>query len=641
MNKKIFGVILGVLFVLTAIFPATGEINKLKIEEIKENIYNIKYPLPPPISVDMVLEESICRRMSIRGFTSTQVTDEELSTILWAAYGFTDDGNRGIYNPDEIYSTIIYVIRSDATYIYVPEDHSLSLFKTGNYLYIGQFDAAPIKFGLVWNKSITSDELFGISEIGMIGQNIYFDANALDLGTVTTGYGVEELSQVLGLPSNQKSEIIMPLGHPSPAYDFTYSPLPASNLPGIVNNTYSLEDTINNRLITNNWDNVALSDVEESQLIWSSYGYSYLLDDTNDRHRTVPSAVGIYPFQVYAANKDGVYLYNPSSHSISTIVSEDRREEINDSLGSSDIWAASATWIIIPFYNTNVNPQYIIWWYYEVGAIAHNVILEATALNLYANIVTDISDVSGLRAALGISTQTNLQPWFVVPVGHPFENPNNPPNTPANPNPEDDEVDIPTNIELSWTGGDPDGDTVSYDIYFGTTSPPPKIISNHPETSYSPGELDNLTTYYWQIIAFDEYDASTTGPIWNFITTSNLPPNEPTISGPAKGKPKIEYDYTFVSTDTNMDDLYYFIDWGDGTNSSWIGPYHTEEEITRSHNWSVKGAYYIGCKAKDIYTAESNVGSIQVVIPRSKTNIDTLFLRLFEHFPLIEKFLHL
>lgn len=640
MNKKILGFIVTVLFVLTAILPVTGEINKLKIVEIKENIYNIEYPLPPPISVDMLLEETICRRMSVRGFTSEQITDEELSTILWAAYGYTDNEKRGIFNPDEIYSSVIYVIRSDASYKYVPENHSLLLAKTGNYLFIGQYDAAPIKFGLVWNKSITSDELFGMSEIGMIGQNIYFDANALDLGTVTTGYGVEELNQ-LGLPSNEKPEIIMPLGHPSPAYDFTYSPLPVSNLPGIVNNTYSLEDSINNRLISNSWDNLPLSDVEESQLIWSSYGYSYLLDDTNDRHRTVPSAVGIYPFQVYAASQDGVYLYNPSTHSTSTIVQDDRREEINNSLGSNDIWAATATWIIVPFYNTNINPQYITWWYYEAGAISHNIILEATALNLGSNIVTDISDISGLRSALGLSSQTNLQPWFVIPVGHPSENPNNPPNTPSNPYPEADGVDIPTNIELGWVGGDPDGDTVTYDIYFGTTSSPPKIVSNHPETSYNPGELNNLTTYYWQIIAFDEYGASTSGPIWDFTTTSNYPPNEPTITGQAKGKPKTEYDYTFISTDSNLDDIYYFIDWDDGTNSGWIGPYQSEEEITQSHKWSVSGVYNISCKAKDIFNAEGSWGSIQVTMPRSKTNFYSLFLIFIEQFPLIEKLLHL
>ena len=43
------------------------------------------YSLPSPIDVDMTVEESIFRRMSVREFTDESVTDEELSTILWAA----------------------------------------------------------------------------------------------------------------------------------------------------------------------------------------------------------------------------------------------------------------------------------------------------------------------------------------------------------------------------------------------------------------------------------------------------------------------------------------------------------------------------------------------------------------------------
>lgn len=188
--KKLIGVLICTLFFSINVIPVIGE----PIQKTN----SVDYSLPPPISIDMVLEKSICRRMSVRGFTGEQVTDEELSTILWAAYGYNDNDNRTIFNPDNTYSTVIYVIKSDATYKYVPEDNSLSLFKTGNYLYLGPY-TAPIQIGLVWDKSVTSDELFGMSEIGMIGQNIYFDANALDLGTVTTAMVSTNLYE-LGLP---------------------------------------------------------------------------------------------------------------------------------------------------------------------------------------------------------------------------------------------------------------------------------------------------------------------------------------------------------------------------------------------------------------------------------------------------------
>ena len=131
MIKKTVGILLFILLILSAIYPVTG---KLDVQyTILRNVDSepIKYDLPPPMTIDMVLEESMCRRMSVRSFTSEAVTDEELSTILWAAYGFADNGDRTVFSPDEVYPAIIYVIRSDATYKYVPEDHSLSLFKTG------------------------------------------------------------------------------------------------------------------------------------------------------------------------------------------------------------------------------------------------------------------------------------------------------------------------------------------------------------------------------------------------------------------------------------------------------------------------------------------------------------------------------
>jgi len=46
-----------------------------------------------------------------------------------------------------------------------------------------------------------------------------------------------------------------------------------------------------------------------------------------------------------------------------------------------------------------------------------------------------------------------------------------------------------------------------------------------PDTTYDPGTLEYETTYYWQIIATDEYDASTDGPIWHFTTEEEPVPD--------------------------------------------------------------------------------------------------------------------
>jgi hypothetical protein len=97
---------------------------------------------------------------------------------------------------------------------------------------------------------------------------------------------------------------------------------------------------------------------------------------------------------------------------------------------------------------------------------------------------------------------------------------NNPPNEPSDPYPENGAVNISLDVNLSWTGGDPNGDLVTYNIRFGNSSPPPKIVDNQTNTFYEPDTLDFNSKYFWQIVAWDEYNASTKGPIWNFTTLS-------------------------------------------------------------------------------------------------------------------------
>ena len=52
--------------------------------------------------------------------------------------------------------------------------------------------------------------------------------------------------------------------------------------------------------------------------------------------------------------------------------------------------------------------------------------------------------------------------------------------------------------------------------------------------------------------------------------------------------------------------MYYWVDWGDETNSGWVGPYISGETITLGHTWEEMGNYSIKCKAKDMIGGESN-----------------------------------
>ncbi|RLF98513.1 hypothetical protein DRN58_06805, partial [Thermococci archaeon] len=80
---------------------------------------------------------------------------------------------------------------------------------------------------------------------------------------------------------------------------------------------------------------------------------------------------------------------------------------------------------------------------------------------------------------------------------------NNPPYKPYNPSPSDNASDIPIDVILSWSGGDPDGGSVTYDVYFGTSTSPPLVSNDQPETTYDPSTLNYDTKYYWKIVAKD------------------------------------------------------------------------------------------------------------------------------------------
>jgi len=224
--------------------------------------------------------------------------------------------------------------------------------------------------------------------------------------------------------------------------------------------------------------------------------------------------------------------------------------------------------------------------------------------------------------------------------------PNDPPNTPSNPNPVDGATDVEINAILSWDCSDPNGDEIVYDIYFEAEDSTPDILvaDDYSDTIFDPGLLEFGTVYYWQIIAIDEHSASTTGPIWQFTTKENNPPTAPDIDGPDTGKPGVELCWTFHSEDPEENDVKYNIDWGDGKSEE-TDYYPSCSPIEICHSYDTKGTYIIKAKATDTNEATSSESTFEVNIPRSRSinnQLNLLFLHRFQKLsPLIRYLLGL
>jgi len=110
------------------------------------------------------------------------------------------------------------------------------------------------------------------------------------------------------------------------------------------------------------------------------------------------------------------------------------------------------------------------------------------------------------------------------------------------------------------------------------------------QTAYDLGDPGEDNDYGWGMV--DAYEA---------VLRTNEHPNIPVINGPTNGTTGYSYNYTFESIDPEGDNISYYINWGDGTSSDWIGPYLSGETIIMSHTWDEPGLFGIKAKAMDSY----------------------------------------
>ncbi|MBU0980336.1 MAG: PKD domain-containing protein [Nanoarchaeota archaeon] len=186
------------------------------------------------------------------------------------------------------------------------------------------------------------------------------------------------------------------------------------------------------------------------------------------------------------------------------------------------------------------------------------------------------------------------------------------PNMPNTPIPADGATDVPVSTSmLEWAGGDPDSDTVFYDVYFDDYFPPLQAIELGTilEEAAIPTALDYDTTYYWAIIADDGLE-STVGPVWSFTTEEepNLPPTADFTWQPVT--PEIGELTTFTSNSSDQEDDELTYEWSfDGIPGG--------DELELTHVFSTAGNHDVKLSVSDGINAPVSITkTIEVVVPQ-------------------------
>ncbi|MEE9474414.1 MAG: SagB/ThcOx family dehydrogenase [Candidatus Hydrothermarchaeaceae archaeon] len=185
--------------------------------------------LPPPrYKGSISLEEAISGRRSVRRFSDTPVSIEDLSQILWAAQGITEGYFRTVPSAGALYPIELFVATKEGVHRYVPDGHLLEegtkkdVRKKLSTAALGQgfIKDAPAAlvitavFERVENKYGERGARYVFLEAGHVAQNACLQAAALGLATIVIGaFYDSQVQEALEIPKDCAPVYIMPVGY--------------------------------------------------------------------------------------------------------------------------------------------------------------------------------------------------------------------------------------------------------------------------------------------------------------------------------------------------------------------------------------------------------------------------------------------
>jgi SagB-type dehydrogenase family enzyme len=193
----------------------------------------------PTVAGRMNVEEAIKRRRSTRDYANRSISLKQLSQILWAAQGITNTrySLRAAPSAGALYPLEIYVALREGgvsnlaagLYHYEVEEHTISLVKSGDFSIqlqsaaldqgaVGQ-SAMIIIITAIFSKTMAKygerGNQYVLQESGHVAENIYLEATALGLGTVTMGaFDENKVRNMIGAESFERPLCLQPIGVP-------------------------------------------------------------------------------------------------------------------------------------------------------------------------------------------------------------------------------------------------------------------------------------------------------------------------------------------------------------------------------------------------------------------------------------------
>jgi SagB-type dehydrogenase family enzyme len=204
----------------------------------------LTYILPSPrIEGIISVEEALSNRRSHRSYLKDAIFAEDISQILWAAYGITmpltgypqtRGGLRTAPSAGALYPLELYVLIGNVkdiepgVYKYIPLSHKIirvidkDVKKELSTAALNQemISIAPacLFYSAVFIRSTEKygdrgRERYVCMDLGHSAQNVYLQAEALHLGTCAIGAFIDdEVRKVMQLPAEEEPLYIMPIG---------------------------------------------------------------------------------------------------------------------------------------------------------------------------------------------------------------------------------------------------------------------------------------------------------------------------------------------------------------------------------------------------------------------------------------------